>query len=50
MREDAREIDWARVMKGEDIETDWEGFKNSLETLRVKWVPLKLDRNKSLSR
>ena len=46
MREDAREIDWARVMKGEDIETRWEGFKNSLETLRVKWVPLKLDRNK----
>ena len=45
MREDALKIDWPRVMKGGDIETDWEGFKNSLDTLRVKWVPLKLDRN-----
>jgi Reverse transcriptase (RNA-dependent DNA polymerase)/Endonuclease-reverse transcriptase len=44
MRNDVRLIDWEGKMSGDDVERNWTFFRNLMEGLRNKWVPLRRKR------
>ena len=46
MREASKLINLAGIIKGTDIEMDWNGFKVEITKLRDKFVPFKKTRNK----
>jgi ribonucleases P/MRP protein subunit RPP40 len=41
IRDECKEIDWTRVMQEQNVELAWMAFKESLETLRDKRVPIR---------
>jgi ribonucleases P/MRP protein subunit RPP40 len=41
LREEAKLINWDRIVEGKSVETDWEKFKLKIGDLRDKWVPFK---------
>jgi hypothetical protein len=45
MRGDCKEINWAEVMHEDCIEQAWKGFRESMETLRDKHVPVCRNKN-----
>jgi ribonuclease P/MRP protein subunit RPP40 len=45
MRDNCKQIDWVNIMHQERIDLAWKGFRESMETLRDEWVPLKRLKN-----
>src|SRR5579864_8235140 len=45
MRDDCKDIDWVRVMHEDSIELAWKGFREVMENLREKWIPVKRVKN-----
>jgi hypothetical protein len=45
MRDDYKGMNWSRSVYNGSIELAWNDFRNSMETLRDKWVPEKRSKN-----
>jgi ribonuclease P/MRP protein subunit RPP40 len=45
MRDECKDIDWVRVMHEDSTELAWKGFRDVMENLREKWIPVKRVKN-----